>query len=299
MSRQLFLVSGFSRGGTNILWNLICSHQKVLTTGIELNEIYGPSRTNISFLWKLVIEFFAISGLPVPKFVAVFSERRITSFSKTHAEHSWGRWKTPTDIYSENEILKFPICTKSVNSWARDKLFALMKRNFALKYNSLLLRSFGRVKTIYLIRDSESQCNGWMRRGCKPYEAGKWYRKIVDVMLKDHSNRPNDVLFVRFQDLLFDTLPTLVTVYDFLELDKQELSSFHLKLKKVLQADGSHEVANGQEGDMVWIARNDLSTFLDTGVDARQREKLDASEKNELYKGLGDVAGRLDKVLSS
>ncbi|NOY71746.1 MAG: sulfotransferase [Gammaproteobacteria bacterium] len=291
-------MSGFSRGGTNILWNLICSHPGVLTTGIELNEIFGPSRTNISMFWKSMIEGCAISGLPVPEFVADYSEHRITSFAEEHAKNSWGRWKSPEEAYVDDEISRLPICTKSVNSWARDPLFALMKRNIALKYNNLLLRSFGRVRTIYLIRDSESQCNGWMRRGCDPYEAGKWYHQIVDTMLKDHASRPDDVLFVKFHDLLFNTLPTLNNVYEFLGLDKQELVHYHLKLKKVLKKDGSHEVLSGTEGDMVWISEKDLGTFLDSGVDARQRGDLSATAKGEFKRGLGNIADRLDEVLA-
>jgi hypothetical protein len=298
MRRQLFLVSGFSRGGTNILWNLICSHPGVLTTGIELNEIYGPSRTNISMFWKSMIESVAIPSLPVPKFIADFSERRIISIAEQHAISSWGRWKSPEERYSNDEVEKLPICTKSVNSWARDSLFALMKRNFALKYNSLLFRSFGSVRTVYLIRDSESQCNGWMRRGCNPYEAGKWYRKIVDNMLKDHAKRPNDVLFIKFHDLLFDTLPTVTKVYEFLGLDKQELSNYHLKLKKVLKEDGVHEVLSGKEGDMIWISKEDLGAFLDTGVDARQREDLSIEAKKEFKRGLGNIVERLDEVFA-
>lgn len=246
--------------------------------------------------WKLIIEGCAVPGLPVPKFVADYSERRIVTIAEEHAKNSWGRWKTAKKTYTEDEVTQLPICTKSVNSWARDSLFALLKRNFALKYNRLLLRSFGRVRTIYLIRDSESQCNGWMRRGCEPYEAGKWYRKIVDRMLKDHSKRPNDILFVRFHDLLFDTLPTLNRVYEFLGLDDQELADYHLKLKKILKADGSHEVLSGKEGDMMWVPKEDLGAFLDTGVDARQREELTTEARIELNRGLADIVERLDEV---
>jgi len=297
MSRKLFLISGFSRGGTNILWNLICSHPNVLTTGIELNEIFGPSRTNIPMFWKLIIEGCAIPGLPVPEFVANYSEHRIISFAEQHAKKSWGRWKSPGKVYIDDEVSQLAICTKSVNSWARDPMFALMKRNFALKYNLLLLHSFGRGRTIYVMRDSESQCNGWMRRGCDPYQAGKWYNKIVDSMLKDYVNRPGDVLFVKFHDLLFDTLLTLNKVFEFLEIDKKELSYYRLKLKKVLKKDGSHEVLSGNEGDMVWVPKNDLETFLDSGVDARQREDLSAMAKNEFIRGLGNIVDRLDEAL--
>jgi hypothetical protein len=117
-------------------------------------------------------------------------------------------------------------------------------------------------------------------------------------MLKDGAKRPADVLFIKFHDLLFNTLPTLNNSYKFLGLEKLDLSDYHLKLKKVLQEDGSHEVLSGKEGDMVWIPKEGLDAFLDTGVDARQRDNLSAEEKDAFKRGLGDIVKRLDEVFA-
>jgi hypothetical protein len=298
VGHELFLVSGFSRGGTNVLWNLICSHPGVLSTGIELNEIFGPSRTNIPLQWKLLIECFAIPGKGVPKYVAEYGRNRILETAERHATEGWGRWKTSGEVYSSSDIARMPVCTKSVNSWARDRLFGILKRNIALKYNRLLLRAFGTVKTLYLIRDSEAVCNGWMRRGCKPYEAGKWYRYIVETMLSDYATRPADILFVRFQDVLCDPRSTARQAHSFLGLQDLELSSFYLKSKKVLGKDGSHEVIKGAEGEMKWIPSAEIEEFLDPDVDATQRRMLNEADRQAFKRGLGDIDGRLEDVFS-
>lgn len=297
MDRSLFLVSGFSRGGTNLLWNLICSHPGVLSTGVELNQIFGPSHTNIPMYWKGAIESFAIPGFPVPKSIASYGGRRVLELAENHAEESWGRWKTSNDIYTKDEIVRLPVCTKSVNSWARDRIFGLLKRNVALKYNRLLLRSFGVVKTVYLIRDAEAVCNGWMRRGCDPYEAGNWYRYIVEMMISDFLRREDDILFIKFQDVLLDPISTTKLIYKFLGLNELELSEFHLKLKKILTREGTHEVLNGLEGEMRWIPQTDIEEFIDSEVDIRQRESLSVSDSRAFRRGLGDINARLDKIL--
>jgi hypothetical protein len=299
VKRELILVSGFSRGGTNILWNLICSHPGVLSTGLELNEVFGPSSTKIPLRWKAAIECFAIPGLPVPGFVADYARNRIVKFAEEHARSSWGRWKSPDRLYTEDEISRLPLCTKSVNSWARDRLFAHLKRNIALKYNNVLLAAFGEVKTIYLIRDSESQCNGWMRRGCAPYDAGKWYRRIVSIMLEDYARRPDDILFVMFHEVISNPLSTARRVHEFLGLQRTDLPAFHLKSKKVLKADGKHEVLQGTEGQMMWVPAHQLGNFLDPGVDARQRDMLDSAARSALQKGLGDIVERFEQVFSA
>lgn len=297
VERDLFLISGFSRGGTNLIWNLICSHPGVLSTGLELNEVFGPSRTNIPMFWKVMIESYAIPGISVPKIVATYGGKRVLEAADSHAKESWGRWKAPGVTYTNSEITRLPVCTKSVNSWARDRVFGLLKRNIALKYNRLLIRSFGTVKTIYLIRDAEAVCNGWMRRGCDPYEAGKWYRYIAEIMLSDYERRPKDILFLKFQDVLMDPLSISCKAYRFLGLDALELSAFHLKLKKVLRKDGVHEVLKGTEGEMIWIPRSEIEGFFDSKVDARQRGMLSGADRHAFQQGLGDIGSRLEKVL--
>ena len=295
----LILVSGFSRGGTSILWNLICSHPNVLSTGIELNEIFGPSRSNISLGWKMLIEIFALTRLPVPAFASRYAHDRIRSFAVENSTLSWGKWKTHEERYESDEITSYPVCTKSVNSWARDSLFAMLQRNIALKYNRILLTAYQTVKTVYIIRDGESQCNGWMRRGCDPYEAGKWYRKIVGMMLADRERRKDDVMFVNFHDLIHEPIQTINRVYGFLGLPETNASHYRLKTKKVLKEDGTHDVVTGTEGEMVWVSRDELSAFLDSGIDERQRSELDETTLDSFREGLGDIIERLGDVVGT
>jgi len=295
--RLLYLVSGFSRGGTNILWNLVCSHPGVLSTGFELNEILGPTATDISYFQKGIIESFVIPGIKPPKRICQFVKDRIVLTAEENAKKSWGRMKSSTTFYSDSEIRSLPVCTKAVNSWSRDWLFTLLKRNLALKYTPLLRATGTRLLTLYLIRDAEAQCNGWMRRGCTAIEAGRWYRNIVECMLNDYEQRPNEVMFVRFENVLNDPLGTVERTYQFLELQPLQMDEFHLKSKKMLRNDGSHDVVRGFEGEMMWVSRSDIPGFIDSGVDARQRKHLSVSDRSKLFEMLGDISKRLECVM--
>lgn len=296
--RQLFLLSGFSRGGTNILWNLICSHPGVLSSGLELNEILGPKKSGIPLSKKAILEFYALSGIKPPYSVSEYAVERIISFSENHAKSSWGKWKFQDTVYSLDEISTLPVCTKSVNSWARDKLFGYLKRNISLKYNQLLMPALGSYKTIYLIREPEAVCNGWMRRGCDPTEAGKWYKYIVDVMIQDYRSRPNDVLFVRFEDVLSNPLAMANRVYEFLGVEPITLEAVHLKSKRILREDGQHMASIGDGQQMTWVPASELGLFLDPAIDSRQKQMLSVDVRNKFRDALADTTMRLNEVLS-
>ena len=246
--------------------------------------------------WKAFIEGYSIPGISPPGPVARYGGDRVLAFAERHATESWGRWKTPEDLYSIDELSRLPVCTKSVNSWARGWLFGILKRNVALKYNSLLLRYQRPLKTVYLIRDAYAVCNGWMRRGCDPYQAGKWYQYIGRKMLQDYARRPDEIMFIRFQDVLNEPVSTVRAAQKFFGLRAAGIAAYHLKTKKVLDADGNHRVRLGAEGSMVWVEAKNLDDFLDADVDSTQRKMLDRATSAAFQRGLGGVNSELDCV---
>ena len=296
-NKNVILISGFSRGGTNILWNLICSHPGIQTTGVELNEILGPGATDITYIEKIILEIFAIPGFFAPNWLHQYVHSRVILKAKEHSESGWGKWKSPDKVYSDSDFNQIAVCTKSVNSWSRGWFFSLLKRNLSLKYTSILRGTYKSMPTIYLIRDPEAQCNGWMRRGCTPSGAGKWYRKIIQLMLLDYQKRPDEVIFVHFEDVLSNPLGIYKMVSQFINLPKYELNEFHLKSKKILRNNGAHNTQRGNEGDMIWVSRDDIGNFLDAGIDKRQRNMLNESDRSSLYNELGDICEQVHNVI--
>jgi len=214
-------------------------------------------------------------------------------FAMHNARDSWGRWKYAGVAYDETELADIPVCVKSVNSWARDWLYGVLERNIALKYNRLICRAYARVPTIYLIRHPEAVCNGWMRRGCSPDQAGKWYRDIVERMLADRNKRPDDVMFVEFGDVLGRPAEVVLSAYRFLGVEAMSLEKFHLKSKKVLSKSGEHTVISGVEESMSWVPAAQLAMFIDRGVDLTQRQMLSDRDRAKLSGHLGGCYERI------
>jgi hypothetical protein len=296
--RNLILVSGFERGGTNILWNLICSHPGVLTTGRELNEICSR-RFGLSTSWKLALEASVVPRLPCPGWIVDLVGDRIVSFAEQHALESWGRYKTSTAIYDHEEMSSLPICTKSVSTWPPTFMHGLLQRNYPLKYNYVLRKAFERVKVIYLIRDGEALCNGWMRRGCSPYLAGVWYRRIISGILSDQRSRPQDISIINFREVLEDPFGLAQRLYAFLELEDLELEEYHLKSKQVLSAEGSHEVRLGSVNQMLWVPRSEIDQYLDRRVDETQRTMLSEDQRTEFLRGSAGIQDTVTKIFTN
>ncbi len=293
--RRLVLVSGFSRGGTNVVWNLICSHPAILSTGVELNEIMGRA-TSIPMRSKIWVELFAISRFSAPKNAVAFLCDRIISTAERYAREGWGRWKSLETLYSDTEVRSLPICTKSVSSWSPGPLFSLLQRNCPLKYNPLLLKGFGGVKTIYVLRDGEALCNGWMRRGCTPENAGYWYARIVRKMIADYKHRPDDVCFVHFKDVLKDPMEVGQRLRSFVELPLVKLANYHLKAKPVLRENGARETQRGAAQEMIWIPASELTEFIVPGVDDIQSAMLSSTQREDFVRASGDVGSALAEV---
>lgn len=289
VNRQIVLVSGFARGGTNIVWNLICSHPGILTTGYELNEIYGPRRTKLPLIWKFAIEAFAVPELTPPPIVRKYMSSRIVEFAQQCKGNDWGLWKSKDEKYDEYELRYLPICTKSVSSWPRDGLYSLLKRNFSLKYNKALRNIFPDLRIVYVVRDPEAMCNGWMRRGCSPMLAGRWYRIIAKRMLEELREHRESIVLVNFSDVVNKPLLVAEYLHAFCGLEPHSLKEYRLKSKRVLNDDGSHLPIQGNVDDMNWILSGDVSAFLNPKVDSTQKAMLSEEERSQFFSELKGI----------
>ncbi len=291
--RKLILVSGFARGGTNIAWNLITSHPGILTTGYELNEIYSIRRTNLPLIWKYAIEASAILHISPPNIVKKYMGSRIIDFAKRGDSYDFSPWKTQYERYNDDELNTLPICTKSVSSWTRDNLHSLLMRNVSLKYNTIIKSIFPNYRIVFVIRDAEAVCNGWMRRGCSPELAGKWYRIIAKKMLLESKLNKENVIFIKFSDVVSSPEKVAKFLHDFCGLESCALDSYRLKSKSVLNCDGTHRPIEGKCGEKKWVSSKNIGAFMNPDIDKTQRSMLSVQDRNILLRELKGVEREL------
>ena len=112
---RLIVIAGVSRGGTNLLWNIVVSHPAAIDTYYEINEIFSK-KCNISFLEKTCIEFNALTRSKL------ITHNIISSRIKTFAKYSFDTdqfniQKSPNVFYKQDDFGNLIITKKLVSAW--------------------------------------------------------------------------------------------------------------------------------------------------------------------------------------
>jgi len=266
-----------SRGGTNLLWNIIQSHPAVIDSYYELNEIFG-AKTQITLLEKARIEAPSlIKGIPLN------NSNLIQDRIKKYAWYSFKRdpynnYKTPDTLYQDAEFSDLVIATKLVSSWETDYLRKILKRNDALKYIPQIEKTYPSMKVVFLVRNGLAVAEGWGRRGASIEAAAHWYRKYLLFYQSYVNANPNRAMIIRFEDLLIDPFLSASKVYDFLSLSSESDMALRIAIKPTIRS--NHEIINTTEKSKVWISKYNFKEFLDVGINEAQINKLANYRKN-------------------
>lgn len=277
IKQRLIIIAGMSRGGTNLLWNIVQSHPEVFDSYYEVNEIFGR-KCNISILDKLRIEFNALANVCL-----IDTRNLISSKIKYFAKYGfdkdrYNRQKTPSSLYDDQEFSDLTIATKLVSAWETDVVRKVLKRNDALKYLPQLNQSYPTSKVLFLIRNGLAVAEGWGRRGADIKTAANWYRKYVLFYEQYVKNNPTRATIVRFEDLLEDPFVCALKVFDFLSLPSDSEMALRIAIKPTIRS--NHGVVNTTEKSKVWINKDNFREFLDVGINEAQIDKLDKDKKN-------------------
>lgn len=259
------MVNGLSRGGTNILWNILQSHPRVCSPIYETGELIFNH-----------IRPFTLLNPSTAKRVAAW--RVTTWLARRYLHRQFEGWKLLNlqsldnnskyegVSYSREEVEDSVICFKGVDS--------------DVDLNRLLESLYQDVAHIVVVRNGYAVCNGWKRRGVSPTEAGRRYASLLRRMLAANDGTRTFVL-VKFEDMVREPFATARRLFEELRLEPTELPKLRLKSKRVLDNSGVHNAAFGQEGRKYWFAPDEISKVLDAKIDARQIAKLKDDDRRQ------------------
>ena len=265
------IINGFTRGGTNILWNILQSHPAICSPIRETGEIlfgtvfprYAPVKI-MAFLRGIIINKY-LNNIFIGKIVRksidfVFYKRKLENYG-----FDQDGYKFENINYSYDEICQTSICLKSID-W--DIVFT----DWFNKY-------FDEPKFIGLIRNGYAVCNGWIRRGKSAEEAGKAYFEIGKMMINYSKNTENYKL-IKFENLLSDPFNIADQLYNYVEVEPVRLEKLRLKSKKVVYSDGKHESQFGSVDKKYWFDKKQINKFFVKDIDKTQRKLL--AEKDRI-----------------
>ena len=258
---RVIVLNGFSRGGTNIAWNLLQSHPDVCSPILETGELLYRR------LFRLFPKSWTRRMLGQSRFLDSIPGRLV----QQQIDQLFYRWKLKNLGHRDNGMKEdgVPYTAEEV----KRSVLCLKSTNFDIGLIDCFQRMYSDVYCIGLVRDGYSLCNGRVRRGQSAEVAGQQYRQIGQQMIERAADTDR-FLLLRFDDVLKDPFGTAERLYAFCKLQPLSVPKLRLKSKRVLTANRKHEPLFGEENRKYWFDRAAISGVLDSNIDQVQASQL-------------------------
>lgn len=281
--RPIFLV-GFSRGGTNLVLNLLRSHPDVCGPRGETHEVFrGKPTEPRSVRWAKRLRYLPIRALegrdvfdaadwtprePLRPLTRRWVDRVLFGEKQRAREASQNLWKSPGVAYTRREIAEARLVCKNVNG------LLLLSRELAGVYPDATF--------VALVRDGFAVCEGHARRGAPLAQAARRYELGCRTIVVDAAHLSNFHVF-RYEDLVASPHEGLKRLYEVADLDIGKVAKLRLETKAVIEADGRHRVVlGGEEKGLVWYDLADFASHFRTDANANQIARLSAEEREQV-----------------
>lgn len=266
---KVIIISGFSRGGTNLLWNILQSHPQICSVRYETGTIFRKRRHKFS----RVISLLKKSKLLHTTFGRLILDYKFYNYKLSNYKHKENRYKFKDQPYSKNEVRDTALCFKSTD--------------LDIRYTEILSEMYTNLYFVGLTRNGYATAEGHYRRGESITSFADKYQKVAEQMQYFKSKLEHFKL-VHFEDILNDPFGISKELYSFLDCEPIELNMLRLKSKKVINKKGEHDENYGKSGQKYWLDKNTISEIIKPDVNENQIQKLTAeqiSEFNEIAGG--------------
>ena len=288
-------VTGFSRGGTTLLMNLLASHPELCTVG-EVHQLFKGSNVRDrpwQVAWKALtrdLPTIVSSGQdllsprrwqprgPVPRFTLRHIDRVLAaSKRRSHHDHL-NRYKEPGERYSPEEVDRARLLGKTLDG--------------TVQLSDTLRAVDSACHFVGLVRHGFAVCEGHVRRGRAAADAGRLYQSVIDRMLADASGDPRYQI-VRFETLVAQTWTTMQSVFRGLGLEPSAVRYVRLQHRRRMNQAGEHKLDGDREWEVRWLAIRELDQVVDPEIDDHQIRLLSASDREAFLREAGDAMERL------
>jgi hypothetical protein len=259
LNKKAILVSGFSRGGTNILWNVLQSHPKICSARYETNGLFNSNNVTLKYLFK----FNRIPNFEKINVLKLAIDYKLYNLKMTNHHHRHNKFAEPGIIYTKKQVSNSAICFKSVDN--------------DINYTKDLRKIYPNLYFIALTRNGYALIDGHKRRGSTVQEVAKLYQNIADKM-QEQSEKLHHFKLVRFENIINDTFSASDELFKFLKTEPYDLKHIRLKSKKIVGKDGLYHSKFGSENEKYWFNKKTIKTAIDNTINDRQMSSLSSSD---------------------
>jgi hypothetical protein len=260
-NQKVIVVNGISRGGTNILWNMIQSHPAVCGAMHETSRLFAPFMAHrLRFVGDFTLMQPVLRVPPLVNVAGRLIDNRLYNFKLKNFGDVYNGFSAEGEPYSLDEVRNAAVCLKSINR--------------TIYATPLFLRIYGpNAYFVSIFRDGYGICESWVRRGISPEKTGRQYREYVETML-GYADLYDHYMAVKFEDILDRPFEVLEGIFRFAELEPPTVQSFRLKSKAVLTEGGKHEAHYGKLDVKYWLNRETIHDFLVEDIADIQKKAL-------------------------
>lgn len=266
---RYIVINGFTRGGTNIIWNVLQSHPDIGAPGYETGEILfdTPALMRLKRTIKLLIR----APIAPEWIMRQYFEKKIVA--------------AKPDVRNDSHDTKSSRC-------GRQPITCLKSVDNDINLMPFFFNATENCFGIGLLRNGLALCEGWMRRGIPAKACGKMYHKYGQLMIRYEKKWPNFHL-IRFEDLLEDIFGASEKLFQLLDCHPHKLKKIRLKSKMVFQEDGSYQPAANHVNEKNWYSENEINRLLNKNINHIQIRKLDPSARREFLHEAADTMEKL------
>jgi hypothetical protein len=276
------ILNCFSRGGSNILWNVLLSHPEVCSPIEETLQIFrfdwrapraaGLQAAWLSGQWNFFDQWNFQARKPISKRAQSFIDETLHQWKLKTLQDDEMRWKSKEEIYTRTEVESARLVIKNNNG-----IIFLSERFLEMYPDAAFL---GLVRDPVPLYESHKRHKTPVSASPKTFAA--FYGKIVRKMQADE-NRWKQYKIFHFEDLLREPVKITQQVYAHTGLELSKIPQMRFKAKPHMQANGSH-ATHLQEGKHYWFNFDEVAQILEPEVNQYQSSKLEAHEKEEVQK---------------
>jgi hypothetical protein len=285
------ILNCFSRGGSNILWNMYLTHPEVCSPIRETLEIF---RLNLraprieGYLAVLLLgqfNFFNQWNLktrrPPPKRGQNFIDRTLFDWKRKTFTDPEMCFKDEIKKYTLEEVDLARLVIKNNNG------LTFLSDVFAGMYPEAVF--IGLTREPLALYESHKRRKTPVSRSVADFT--QYYREMGEKMLADSEQKTNAHI-VRFEDLLAKPVQMMEQLYKWARLDMTKIEKVRFKAKPHVQKDGSHQTPF-QEGQHYWFTFEEMRSFLEPNVNRYQVSQLTRQEMDQLLTETSDIREKL------
>lgn len=290
LNQRPIFINGFSSGGTTILMNVFASHPEVCTVS-EVHHVFKGCSLDDSaprILLKCLLhdapaialigqDFFRPRSIHPRKRLSAAAQRfvdRVLFKEKLRMGHSrfFNQFKHENVKYTRQEIADTRLVGKTLDG------MIYSTDTFSEMYPDATF--------VGLVRDGLALCESHQRRNRPASEIGFRYRVLAEKMLADSQRLPRYML-LHFEELLAHPVNCIQRIYEHAELDRSKLRDVRMQIRRVMDADGNHQLSGGDEWDVVWLDPQQLESYFQKDVNRNQAARLSSADRDAFLKEAG------------